>query len=81
MRTTIDKAGRVVIPHAIRTRAGLADGGEVDIQLDGAAIRLEPVTGNDLVREGRFLVIPPTGSPLTAEEVRALIEEDRHARG
>ena len=31
MRTTIDKAGRVVIPAAIRERAGLSAGSELEV--------------------------------------------------
>jgi AbrB family looped-hinge helix DNA binding protein len=31
MRTTIDKAGRVVVPAAIRERAGLTPGTELEI--------------------------------------------------
>ena len=46
MRTTIDKAGRLVIPRPLRDRVGLAGGGEVELELDGAAIRIEPVGGS-----------------------------------
>jgi AbrB family looped-hinge helix DNA binding protein len=81
MRTTIDKAGRVVIPRAIRERAGLGAGGEVEIELDGSIIRLEPVAGTEVIQDGRFLIIPPTGSPLTGAQVRSLIDADRHQRG
>ena len=70
----------MVIPRQIRERAGLAAGGEVVIELDGSAIRLEPVTGTELANEGRFLVIPPTGVPLRAADVRALIDDDRHSQ-
>jgi AbrB family looped-hinge helix DNA binding protein len=38
MRDTIDKAGRLVIPRALRNRVGLAGGGELEIEIDGAAI-------------------------------------------
>ena len=48
MRTTIDKAGRLVIPRPLRDRIGLAGGGEVELELDGAAIRIEPVGGSGL---------------------------------
>jgi AbrB family looped-hinge helix DNA binding protein len=80
MRTTIDKAGRVVIPREVRERIGLAHGGEVDIQLDGAAVRIEPVTGGDLREVRGLLVIPATGAPLTGAAIRELIDADRHAR-
>lgn len=80
MRTTIDKAGRVVIPRVLRGRVGLADGGEVDVEVDGSGIRIEPVAGVDLVEKDGFLVIPSTGKPVTVETVRELIDADRYRR-
>ena len=48
MRTTIDKAGRLVIPRSLRERIGLGDGGVVELELDGAGVRIEPVAGTAL---------------------------------
>ena len=80
MRTTIDKAGRLVIPRPLRDRIGLAGGGEVELELDGAAIRIEPVGGSGLREDGGLLLIPASGTPLTAAAVRELIDADRHGR-
>jgi AbrB family looped-hinge helix DNA binding protein len=80
MRTTIDRAGRLVIPRALRDRIGLADGGEVELELDGASVRIEPVPGRDLKEERGLLVIPAAGTPITAAAVRELIDADRHGR-
>lgn len=80
MRATIDKAGRLVIPRALRDRIGLARGGEVELELDGAAVRIEPVSGNDLKDVAGLLVIPATGVTLTGDLVRELIDGDRHGR-
>ena len=80
MRTTIDKAGRLVIPRPLRDRIGLAQGGEVELVLDGAAVRIEPVAGAELEAVGDLLVIPASGSPVTAGVVRDLVDADRHAR-
>lgn len=80
MRTTIDRAGRVVIPHALRSRVGLAGGGEVEIQLDGAAIRIQAVAGTELREDGGLLVIPKTGQPVDDALVRDLVDADRHGR-
>ena len=78
MRTTIDAAGRLVIPRALRERAGLMGPSEVDIELDGAAIRIEPVIGDGFVeeREGIF-VIPATGTRITNDLVLELRDADR----
>jgi AbrB family looped-hinge helix DNA binding protein len=78
MRTTIDKAGRLVIPRSIRSRIGLLDGGEVELEVDGASVRMEPVVGTDLIEKDGLLVIPAVGKVLTAVEVRELIDADRH---
>jgi AbrB family looped-hinge helix DNA binding protein len=78
MRTTIDRAGRLVIPRPLRDRVGLGGGGEVELELDGAAIRIEPVSGIGLREEDGLLVIPTSGAPLRAAAVRELIDADRH---
>jgi AbrB family looped-hinge helix DNA binding protein len=80
MRTTIDKAGRLVIPRALRDRIGLVGGGEVELELVGSAVRIEPVSGSDLKDVAGLLVIPATGTPLTGDLVRELIDADRHGR-
>lgn len=80
METTIDAAGRVVIPKAMRARLGLADGGRVEVvEIDGA-IRLSPanvpmelveVDGVPVVRAGDEI------PPLTDEAVREALERSR----
>lgn len=81
MRTSIDKAGRVVIPAAIRERAGLVAGAELDVTLDDTGVRLERVApGPRLVKIGRRLVARPTASSQArpAVDVAALVEEERN---
>lgn len=78
MRTTIDKAGRLVIPRTMRDRIGLVAGGEVEVELDGAAIRLEPVSGTGLREAGGLLLIPPADTRIDHTAVRELIDADRH---
>lgn len=80
MRTTIDKAGRIVIPRSLRDHIGLADGGEVEIELEGAGVRIEPVVGRDLREVGGLLLIPGIGTPLGDGAVGELIDADRHGR-
>lgn len=69
-----------MIPRALRDRVGLTGGGEVEIELDGAAIRIEPVGGSGLREDGGLLLIPAAGTPLTADHVRELTDADRHGR-
>jgi AbrB family looped-hinge helix DNA binding protein len=71
MRTTIDKAGRLVVPKSMRDRLGLRPG-PVEVVIDGAGLRVEPVAREDLVEEHGRLVIPAAGVELDDEMVRAL---------
>jgi AbrB family looped-hinge helix DNA binding protein len=80
MRSTIDSAGRLVIPRVLRERIGLEGGGHVEIELDGAGVRIQPVSGSELREEGGLLLIPATGTSITGESVRELIDADRHGR-
>jgi AbrB family looped-hinge helix DNA binding protein len=81
MRTTIDKAGRVVIPAGVRERAGLTPGTTLEVTADETGIRLERVApGPRVMKVGRRLVARPT---VTAEnrpsiDVATLIEEERN---
>lgn len=81
MKTTIDKAGRVVIPAALRERAGLQPGAELNVTLDELGIRLERIAPPPhLVRVGKRLVARPT-APLEARpkiDVAGLVEEERN---
>ncbi len=66
----------MVIPRQLRERAGLSTG-EVEVTLDGAAVRIEPVAGEGLVEVGGRLAIPASGTPIDDELVRRLRDADR----
>jgi AbrB family looped-hinge helix DNA binding protein len=78
MRTTIDSAGRLVIPRSLRQRIGLVSGGEVEVELDGAGVRIAPVVGTGLRQDDGLLLIPRTGTPVDDSLIRDLIDADRH---
>ena len=74
-------AGRVVIPAAIRERAGLTPGTELEINVDEIGVRLERVAaGPRLVKVGRRTVARPTvaADDRPAIDVAALIEDERN---
>jgi AbrB family looped-hinge helix DNA binding protein len=81
MKTTIDKAGRVVIPATIRIRAGLTPGTEIEVVLDDVSVRLlRRVPGPKLTRVGKRLVARPSvpARDLPRIDLAALIEEERN---
>lgn len=72
MRSTIDKAGRLVIPKALRDDLGLRPG-VVEVTADGAGLRVEmPVGDEDLEERDGRLVIPASGTSIDDDAVRSL---------
>ena len=71
MQTTIDNAGRVVIPKPLRDRAGLRPG-PVEVTADGSGLRIEALAADDLIESDGRLVIPPTGARIDRDVVRVL---------
>lgn len=71
MRATMDRAGRIVVPKALRDRIGLV-AGPIDIHVVGNAIQIEvPDDEAPLVRDAYgFLVIDGQGPFQTDEELR-----------
>jgi AbrB family looped-hinge helix DNA binding protein len=81
MKTTIDKAGRVVIPAAVRARAGFTPGTEIDVLIEDASIRLvRAAPGPRLERVGQRLIARPqvAARKLPKVDVAKLIEEERN---
>ena len=76
MRTTIDKAGRLVIPKALRDHVGLLPG-EVEVRIDGAALVVEPVATEHLVERRGRLVVPGGGPAIDDDAVRTLRDDQR----
>ena len=81
MRTTIDKAGRVVIPAQMRERVGFPPGAVLEITEDELGVRIERVAaGPRLVKIGRRLVARPTvaADARPAVDIGALVEDERN---
>jgi AbrB family looped-hinge helix DNA binding protein len=80
MKTTIDKAGRVVIPAAARERAGLRPGTELEVVVEDFSVRLvRRAPRPRVVRIGGRLVARPTaGREAPPVDVAKLVEEERN---
>ena len=80
MRTTIDAAGRLVVPKPLREALGLAPGQVVEVSIADGRLEIEPApTRMRLVRRGRGVLAVPEHRlpPLSAEEVRSTLERVR----
>lgn len=76
MKTTMDRAGRLVLPKAIRREARIEPGADLEIRVRDGRIEIEPAPlAVKLTRRGILTVAVPTGPvrPLTQEEVAATV--------
>lgn len=83
MKTTVDTAGRLVVPKKIRQLAGLTPGMALDVRWKDGCIEIEPEpVPVKLARKGRLLVAvsqvdaPPLLSE-TVEQTRQTLQRAR----
>jgi AbrB family looped-hinge helix DNA binding protein len=80
MKTTIDSAGRIVVPKALRQALNLKPGQPLEIRAGDGRLEIEiAATPMTLQKRGKDIVaIPETELPtLTADEVREALESIR----
>ena len=83
MRTTMDRAGRLVIPKEIRREAKLAPGTPLEVKWRDGRIEIEPApVAVRLQRRGRLLVaLPrkktPALTPDVVEQTRSEVLDER----
>jgi AbrB family looped-hinge helix DNA binding protein len=80
MKTTIDAAGRIVVPKALRQALGLKPGQPIEIRAGDGRLEIEIApTPMQLKKRGRGVVAVPEDGlpPLTADEVRETLERVR----
>lgn len=80
MRTTIDGAGRVVVPKSIRDRLGLTPGHALDIVERDGRVEMQPLGPKVWIekRDGRPVAVTEGPvEPLTVDDVRAAVERLR----
>lgn len=78
MRVTVDRVGRIVVPKAVRESLGIGPGTELELQSDGAGLRLDPVAPAERVIEhadGLPLLGPVPGAVLRDADVARIRDE------
>jgi AbrB family looped-hinge helix DNA binding protein len=80
MKATLDAAGRIVVPKALRQALGLRPGQALDIRAGDGRLEIEiAATPMQLKKRGKGVVaVPDTKLPaLSAEQVRDTLERVR----
>jgi AbrB family looped-hinge helix DNA binding protein len=80
MRASIDSAGRIVVPKALRDALGVRPGQELDVHLiDGRLVIEVAATTMRLKRRRKALTAVPLPKlpPLTADQVRETLDAIR----
>jgi AbrB family looped-hinge helix DNA binding protein len=80
MRTTIDGAGRVVVPKGIRDLLQLNAGSAIDIEAHDGLIEIRPAPAEVVIvdtPDGPVAAMEEVLSPLTDDIVRATLERVR----
>lgn len=77
MKTTIDSAGRLVVPKALRDRLGLEPGSTVDVSQYGAGLQILPVSRTARLRRSGGTVVAVSDTAITDADVFELIDAGR----
>lgn len=82
MKTTIDQAGRLVVPKQLRDRFGLAAGTEVVIEAVGDAVVLRPAHAVTALRSSGGVLVHHGARKQPADlDIAAFLRGERDARG
>ena len=81
VQTTLDKAGRIVLPKPLRDELNLSAGDALDVSVSREQITLRPVRTTSPLQKERGVWVIRTGEKLpaaTADETIRQVREERH---
>ena len=79
-KVTLDRAGRVVLPKALRDEMHLSPGDILDLTLKGDEVTLRPRRGATPLQKERGVWVFRTGKPLTAGATEETLRNIRAQR-
>ena len=79
-RSTIDGAGRVVLPKPLRKKLDLAPGDTLEMESAGENITLRPVRNVAPLTKEKGVWVFRTGQPLSASTVEDVLNQIRELR-
>ena len=79
-KLTIDNAGRVLLPKALRDHLNLESGDSLQLESHGEDIVLRPVRGTMPLRKQDGIWVFRTGEPLASSVTDRMIEHGREER-
>ncbi len=75
---TIDRAGRIIVPKALRDALQLEAGDTLELESEGDRLTLRPVrAGSALRKEQGVWVFRRGGAPITAEATNTVLDQVR----
>jgi AbrB family looped-hinge helix DNA binding protein len=78
--TTLDKAGRIVIPKDLRDELRLEPGDALEVGSDGERLTLRPVRSASPLRKEQGVWVFRSGKRVLAAETDRLLEDLRYQR-
>ncbi|HEY7352147.1 MAG TPA: AbrB/MazE/SpoVT family DNA-binding domain-containing protein [Terriglobales bacterium] len=77
---TLDKAGRVVLPKAIRQELQIEPGDSLELEATEDQIVLRPARGNGRMKKVRGVWVFHSGHPMAPELAKKAVEKVRRER-
>ena len=79
--TTIDKAGRLIVPKSMRDALHLRPGDSVELKETPEGLLMRPkAEGTQMKKKGRFWVLSGGDEPLTNDTVNQVLRQGREER-